>query len=184
MEARIINPDTPIFRLAQNLQCTPARASNLVFNYRLRSNSGSEDSICKNLAAATEIADILPDTNKIILNIEDRYWRETLIADLKSLKVFSDTSFNRERIAMPLNAFLDSMEILFGAAGVELKERVEAKELGGTQPQDPEKARGRKLEKLIDEFKLKAVGAAGSYTATQILTGASKAVTSVLNLTS
>src|SRR5699024_6331111 len=55
VESGIINPNTQSnFDLARRLQCTPTKASNLVFNYRLRSvATDDEKTVQKKLANAT-----------------------------------------------------------------------------------------------------------------------------------
>src|SRR5690625_1955848 len=121
VESGIVNPNTQSnFDLARRLQCTPTKASNLVFNYRLRSvATDDEKTVQKKLANATAIAKDLKnsDDNLVTLNVEDKFWRNELINRMKQLNVFTDTSFNRERLVLDASIFIEYCVELFGEDG-------------------------------------------------------------------
>ena len=120
VDSKGINPDQRPFKLARLLRCTPARASSLVFNYRLRTPSteqGGDElvgaiSVVRDLEAAKK--------KKVVINVEQRFWREVLISKLEDSGVFTDSSFNRERLTMDEDSFIDACEKLFGEPGKEI----------------------------------------------------------------
>lgn len=62
----------------------------------------------------------------ILFSIEDDFEREAIIAKLKELKHFSDTSFNKELLTMDKEAFLALVEFCYGKAEVKINnEKVE-----------------------------------------------------------
>ena len=120
----IVDPDERAFRLAQALRCSPAKANSLVFNYRLRHTSA--DSVQEGLASAIRVVrDAEAVTHgRVILNVEQRYWREVLVDELKNRGVFTDGSFNRERLTMDAKDFLAACEVMFGDTGATLARAV------------------------------------------------------------
>ena len=58
--------------------------------------------------------------NRVILNVEDRFWREVLIDELKNHDVFTDGSFNRERLVLSAKSFVSACEKAFGEEGARI----------------------------------------------------------------
>ena len=152
VESNLIDSNDPIFDLARALQCTPAKASALVFNDRLRSEPFDKVEWKKELAAATVVASVDVDKDLVVLNVENRFWRDALTNELKRQKVFTDTSFNRERITLDVNAFVEACDALFGEAGANLKREVK-KASGG-------KKVAKQLQKFVATAQNAAVGVA------------------------
>ena len=121
VEAGHIDLDAPAFVTAQQLEVTPTKVGALAYAYRLRTErpDGQE----RRLAAAIGVARVDP-RGDVVLNVEDRYWRDTLVTRLKAIGVFTDTSFNRERVTMPVAAFDRALEGVFGAEGAVLRDRI------------------------------------------------------------
>ena len=156
VDAGVIATSEPVFTLAKKLGCTPTRVNSLVFNWNLRSASDGAD----DLAKAVQIADVLPGSkpasDRIVLNVESRYWREALVAKLKELRVFTDTSFNRERVVLPLAAFENHIDALFGVSSEDLEKAIaaEKKAIGA-------KTRADALKSLVGKFAAGTASSAG-----------------------
>jgi hypothetical protein len=130
VDAGVISVDAPAFDLAQQLEVTPAKVSTFVYQYRVRTQSPSSQ--LDDLADALVLVSIPADGN-VVLNVEDRYWRETLIARLKAVGVYTDTSFNRERVSVPADKFAHVLTAVFGdrAKGLSKKLAVERRRNAG-----------------------------------------------------
>ena len=110
-DAGVVSVDAPAFELAQLLEVTPAKVSAFVYAYRVRTQSPAH--LLDDLANAIVLV-ALPADGNVVLNVEDRYWRETLIARLKAVGVYTDTSFNRERVTVPAAKFAHVLTAVFG----------------------------------------------------------------------
>ena len=110
------------FQLARILKCSPTRASTLVFNYRLRVTADDKQQLGAQLAKVTKIVPNQRNSRggEVTLNVEDRFWRNELVDQLKRNGVYSDTSFNRERIVLDETSFFKACETVFGAQGKEI----------------------------------------------------------------
>lgn len=126
IQSKIIDLDTSNnFDLARRLRCSPSKASNLVFNYRLRTISAeTEEDVKQKLARVTKVAVDLKNTRDgaVTLNVEDRFWRNELLNRLKKEEVFTDSTLNRERIVLDESKFFEVCPEVFGAHGVELQD--------------------------------------------------------------
>lgn len=125
VRTRIIDIEsTSIFELARKLRCSPSKASNLIFNYRLREAPNELEETQDKLAAVTRVVTNRKNSadGEVTLNIEDRFWRDELVNQLKRVNVFTDTSFNRERITLDEKLFYKACPDLFGPAGKEIAE--------------------------------------------------------------
>lgn len=153
------------FSLARQLKCSPTKASSMVFNHRLRGASEDADDTSLQLAAATKVVINRKGSRdgEVTLNVEDRFWRSELIERLKKAGVYTDTSFNRERVILDEESFYAACPDVFGAAGKDISE--EAK-----------KKAGKKKQFLADLMKGLSTGAAkkvGGIAAEQIVGGMS-----------
>jgi hypothetical protein len=111
VDAGVVSTDAPAFELAQLLEVTPAKVGSFVYAYRVRTQS--PETLLDDLANSIVIVSLPADGN-VVLNVEDRYWRETLISKLKAVNVYTDTSFNRERVTVPASKFAHVLTALFG----------------------------------------------------------------------
>src|SRR3978361_2239154 len=130
VDAGVVSVDAPAFELAQQLEVTPAKVSTFVYQYRVRTQS--PETLLDDLAAAIVLVS-LPSDGNVVLNVEDRYWRETLISRLKTVGVYTDTSFNRERVTVPADKFAHVLSRVFGerAKGVSKKPPAEPRHNAG-----------------------------------------------------
>jgi hypothetical protein len=85
----------------------------------------SAENLLDDLANAIVIVSLPADGN-VVLNVEDRYWRETLIARLKAVNVYTDTSFNRERVTVPAAKFAHVLTAVFGECAKGLSKKLAA----------------------------------------------------------
>lgn len=123
VNAGVVSIDAPAFELAQQLEVTPAKVSTFVYQYRVRTQSS--ETLLDDLASAIVIVSLPADGN-VVLNVEDRYWRETLIARLKTVGVYTDTSFNRERVTVPAAKFAHVLTRVFGERAKGLSKKLAA----------------------------------------------------------
>jgi hypothetical protein len=130
VDAGVVSIDAPAFELAQLLEVTPAKVGSFVYAYRVRTQS--PENLLDDLANAIVIVSLPPDGN-VVLNVEDRYWRETLISRLKAVGVYTDTSFNRERVTVPATRFAHVLTAVFGerARGLSKKLAAERRHTAG-----------------------------------------------------
>ena len=154
VRAEIVDPDERAFRLAQALRCSPAKANSLVFNYRLRHTTA--DSVQDGLVRAIRVVKDAEAVRhrRVILNVEQRYWREVLVDELKNHGVFTDGSFNRERLTMDAKDFLAACEAMFGDTGSALAKAVRS--AGRRQPAE-----------VVQELVGRAMGSAASTAGSQ-----------------
>ncbi len=112
------------FALAVQLRCSPTKAGNLVFNHRLRAGAELGEGLWEYVAFVRNESQAA--SGLITLNVADRFARESLIEALKRSKVYTDTSFNRERVIMSVSAFIEACPAVFGAArGAEIAKEIE-----------------------------------------------------------
>ncbi|WP_422114737.1 hypothetical protein [Brachybacterium sp. UNK5269] len=112
------------FDLARELRCSPTRASNLVFSYRLREAGEAEEyEVKQKLAEVTKIVTDLKNSRSgsVTLNVEDRFWQNELINRMKKSGVYTDSAFNRERVVVDEKSFFNACPDLFGDQGRRLK---------------------------------------------------------------
>ncbi|HEY1529376.1 MAG TPA: hypothetical protein VGF80_01015 [Galbitalea sp.] len=130
VDAGVVSIDAPAFELAQQLEVTPAKVSTFVYQYRVRTQS--PETLLDDLANAIVIVSLPADGN-VVLNVEDRYWRETLVSQLKKVGVYTDTSFNRERVTVPADKFAHVLTRVFGerAKGISKKLSAERRHNAG-----------------------------------------------------
>ncbi|WP_224278509.1 hypothetical protein [Nocardioides lacusdianchii] len=155
--AELVDSDDRPFRLAKALRCTPTRASSLVFNYRLRTLS-SDPAKAGLLRAIRVVEDNeAAKHNQVILNVEDRFWREVLIDELKNHDVFTDSSFNRERLVLSAKSFVSACEKVFGDEGEKIAAAVRRATKDGKKRQP-----GEVIQSLVTGALGGAAKAAGS----------------------
>ena len=124
VDAGVVSVDAPSFELAQLLEVTPAKVSAFVYAYRVRTQS--TENLLDDLAAAIVLVVSLPADGNVVLGVEDRYWRETLISRLKAVGVYTDTSFNRERVTVPAAKFAHVLTAVFGERAKGLSKKLAA----------------------------------------------------------
>jgi hypothetical protein len=114
---------TSKFDLAYQLAITPARANTLVYTYRMRQ---APDTVLDAIVEALAIVTIDTDAKEVVLQLEDRFLRDALIARLKEKDVYTDTSFNRELIYLHINKFSKFLRLFDKTTATELNARYKA----------------------------------------------------------
>lgn len=166
VQAKIIDLDQmSSFELARKLRCTPTKANNLLFNHRLREAPNDEEARQNKLADVTKIVKNTKNSNdgEVTLNVEDRFWRDELINQLKRQNIFTDTSFNRERLTLDAKLFYKACPDLFGRAGNEIANAAKS----------ANSRRGKFAKKLISNLSTGATTRIGSLAAEKIAGGMS-----------
>ena len=122
VEAGVIDPNSPHFEIARTLGITPGRVRGLVYAYRLAHADGGGDvaAILQHVRVAS--VDLAGDA---VLVVADDYARDALVTRLKDFDVFTDGSFNRERVKVPAKAFLSALDDAFGRDGQLIREALE-----------------------------------------------------------
>lgn len=114
VDSGLVDRNLRPFDLAMKLRCTPTRANSLIFNHQLRMAADE-----KSEGSLSTAVNVVRDTSeakkgKVVLNVEHRFWREALINRLKEHDIYTDTSFNRERLTMDEWSFVKACELVFG----------------------------------------------------------------------
>ena len=117
IRAGAIDPMAPQFQIARQLGITPGRVRSLLYAYRLAESSATQE-VTVLLDRVRLVS--LDAKGDAVLNIEDAYDRDVFTATLKEHGVFTDTSFNRERVTLPTKALLDMLDTVFADAPSEL----------------------------------------------------------------
>lgn len=130
-DAGLIGDSESNFSIARILECSKAKVDSMLYAYRNRSIS-TDDSIDA-AGDFIKVADLNDD--KIIFNIEEQFYKELFIDRLKNAKIYSDSSFNRERVSVPGVAFMINVGELFpGKQSDELHQRL-SDEIGDLTPE-------------------------------------------------
>ena len=122
VEAGAIDPAAPVYELARALTIPPARARNLVFNWQLRTTVAGADLRSSIVGALTKTR-FSKDGTLLTFGIESPLIREEIAARLKLKGVFTDASFSKDLIKMPVDAFV---EFLDDIVDEDTKEKVRA----------------------------------------------------------
>ncbi|WNM23622.1 hypothetical protein RN607_09635 [Demequina capsici] len=152
--AGYVSDTDPVFVTAKRLEITPGRVKSLLYSYRMSQDSGPG---FERMLAAVRIVSV-ERGGDAVLNVEDAYWRDALIARLKEVGVFTDGAHNSERVVLEADQFLAAFDDAFGTDGTDAKARID--ELLAEDDRDGQVAfvRGIAL-KALGEMALAAVKA-------------------------
>jgi hypothetical protein len=109
IEAKAIDPDAPVYDLARALNITPARARNLILNWQLRSTAVQAD-LRRNIVDALRKTRFSKDGTLLTFGIENPLLKEEIAARLRRKGIFSDASFSRELVKLPVDAFVEFLD--------------------------------------------------------------------------
>jgi hypothetical protein len=109
VKAKAIDPASPIYDLARNLNVTPARARALVLNWQLRSPDLQGD-LRPLIVAALQRTRFSKDGTLLTFGIENPLLKEDVAARLKRKGIFPDASFARELVRLPVEAFVEFLD--------------------------------------------------------------------------
>jgi hypothetical protein len=111
VEAGAIDPDAPAYDLARALNVTPTRVRNLVLNWQLRSKSQQID-MRDEIVAALKKTRFSGDGKSLTFGVESPLLKEEITARLKRKGVFTDASFSKELLKLPIDAFVEFLDEL------------------------------------------------------------------------
>lgn len=110
IEAKLIDPDDPVFTIARALNITPAKARNLLFQYQLR----CLDDVAVDVMVLQVLskAKFSVDDKRLSFGIESPLARATIDGRLKANGVFADISLSGDILKVPLTQFGDFITIM------------------------------------------------------------------------
>ena len=111
IKAGVIDPAGPLYELSRTLNVTPARARSLIFNWQLR-DPGLRNDLGALLREALQKTRFSKDGTLLTFGIESPLLKEEVIARLKAKGVFADTTFSRDIVRMPIEAFAEFLDEL------------------------------------------------------------------------
>lgn len=109
VDAKAIEPETPIYELARALNITPARARSLVLNWQLRSTAAQAD-LRQSIVDALKKTRFSKDGTLLTFGVESPLLKEEIAARLKRKGVFPDASFSKELVKLPVDAFVEFLD--------------------------------------------------------------------------
>ena len=109
IEAGALDPKSQAFEIARDLNVTPAKARNLLFQWQLRNLDGGS-ALKDDLAAALGTVRFAKDGNHLAFGIESPLLREELRSRLKHMGVYADTSFSAEIVRLPATHFVEFLD--------------------------------------------------------------------------
>jgi hypothetical protein len=109
IEARAIDPEAPVYDISRALNITPTRVRNLIFNWQLRTTS-KENDLRPDLVTALKKTRFSSDGTLLTFGVESPLLKEEIIARLKRKGIFSDVSFAKEIVRLPVNAFVEFLD--------------------------------------------------------------------------
>lgn len=111
IDAKMIDPESPAYELSRTLNITPSRVRALVFNWQLRSEAFRSD-LTQRLRDALQRTRFGKDGTFLTFGVESPILKEEIIARLKRRGVFSDATFSREIVRLPVEAFVEFLDDL------------------------------------------------------------------------
>lgn len=105
IEAGAIDPDAPVYDVARLLNITPGRVRNLLLNWQLRSTAPDSD-LRDRIVVALKKTRFSKDGTLLSFGVENQLVREDIAARLKSKGIFTDASFSRELVKLPVETFV------------------------------------------------------------------------------
>jgi hypothetical protein len=109
IEAKAIDPDAPIYDIARALNITPTRARSLIFNWQLRTTPRDGD-LRTAVVAALKKTRFNTDGTLLTFGVESPLLKEEIIARLRMKGLFSDASFAKEIVRLPVDAFVEFLD--------------------------------------------------------------------------
>ena len=109
IEAGALDPKSQIYEIARDLNVTPAKARNLLFQWQLRSVRDA-DALTDDLVEAVRSVRFAKDGDLLVFGIESPLLREEFRSRLKRTGVYADTSFSSELVRLPLQHFVEFLD--------------------------------------------------------------------------
>jgi hypothetical protein len=109
IEVGAIDPDAPVYDIARAINIPPVRVRNLIFNWQLRSTSHQGD-LRAAIVAALKRTRFSGDGKQLTFGVESPLLKEEITARLKRKGVFTDASFSKELVKLPVEAFVEFLD--------------------------------------------------------------------------
>jgi hypothetical protein len=109
IEAKAIDPEAPIYEIARALNITPTRVRSLIFNWQLRTTAKDSD-LRPALVAALKKTRFNSDGTLLTFGVESPLLKEEITARLKIRGVYADSSFTKEIVRLPVDAFVEFLD--------------------------------------------------------------------------
>jgi len=109
IDAKAIDPDAPIYDIARALNITPARVRTLLLNWQLRSTPPGGD-LHGAIVAALKKTRFGKDGTLLTFGVESPLLKEEITARLKRKGIFTDASFSKELVKLPVGAFVEFLD--------------------------------------------------------------------------
>lgn len=109
IEIGALNPKSQVYEIARDLNVTPAKARNLLFQWQLRS-LGNGTALKDDLIAALRSVKFANEGNLLIFGIESPLLREELRSRLKRMGVYADASFSSEIVRLSVKHFVEFLD--------------------------------------------------------------------------
>jgi|GEM_PF-1307211 len=109
VETGALNPKSQVYEIARDLNVTPAKARNLLFQWQLRSMEDGNN-LKDDLISALQSVRFAKDGDYMSFGIESPLLREELRSRLKRIGVYPDASFSSELIRLSVRHFVDFLD--------------------------------------------------------------------------
>ena len=115
VKAGALDPKSQVYEIARDLNVTPAKARNLLFQWQLR-RMGKGDALKDDLVAALKFVRFAKDGDLLSFGVESPLLREELRSRLKRRGVFADASFSSDIIRISVKHFVEFLDDFLGDA--------------------------------------------------------------------
>ncbi|MEA2823035.1 MAG: hypothetical protein QOJ86_5039 [Bradyrhizobium sp.] len=109
IEAKAIDPEAPVYEIARALNITPTKVRSLLFNWQLRTTAKDSD-LRPALVAALKKTRFNSDGTLLTFGVESPLLKEEITARLKIRGVYADSSFTKEIVRLPVDAFVEFLD--------------------------------------------------------------------------
>lgn len=112
--AGVIDPDEPLFDTGRILNISPARVRSLLLNWQLR--SATKVDLREAFSKALKKTRFSKDGTLVTFGVESPLLKEEIVASLKRKGFFSDASFSKEILRLPVEALVEFLDELLDDA--------------------------------------------------------------------
>ncbi len=109
IEAGALDPKSQAYEIARDLNVTPTKARNLLFQWQLR-NLDDGSTFNNDLIAALATVRFGKDGNLLVFGIESPLLREELRSRLKRMGIYADASFSSEIVRLSVKHFVEFLD--------------------------------------------------------------------------
>lgn len=113
VDAGALSPKSQVYEIARDLNVTPAKARNLLFQWQLR-EMAKGDVLKNDLIEALMSVRFSKDGDLLSFGVESPLLREELRSRLKHLRIYADASFSSEIIRISVDHFVEFIDDFLG----------------------------------------------------------------------